>query len=177
MPVGPRRLKNIVGASHPENKDYIAGVLRRYRPTKVLDVGPGAGVYLDILRSIDPDIHVTGIEVWAPYIEQFRLRERYDLVLQGDVRELRHWGYDCVIFGDVLEHMPTEDAVECWNSAGGSLRILSLPIIHYEQEAINNNPYEVHVRPDWTTTEVLREFSGIDEYKEFDVTGAFVSYM
>lgn len=166
-----------MGTSDPANKPWIKQKIAELNPKTVLDVGAGQGVYLDICKSIRPDIHVTGIEVWLPYIEQFNLANRYDTLIKRDIRHNTDWNYDLVIFGDVLEHMTTEEAVQCYNNAreSGANIILSLPIIHYHQDAINGNPYEKHVREDWTTQEVLQKFEGITEYEEFPVTGAFLA--
>ena len=37
------------------------------------------------------------------------------------------------------------------------------------------NPYKIHHEEDWSTERVLKAFSGIIEYKEFEITGVFVA--
>jgi hypothetical protein len=85
--------------------------------------------------------------------------------------------FDLVILGDILEHMPMEDAVNLWSKIERDAKyaLISIPIIHYPQGAVDDNPYEVHVEEDWTTEKVLQNFSNIVEYKEFQQTGVFIA--
>jgi hypothetical protein len=90
---------------------------------------------------------------------------------------MKNFEYDLVILGDILEHMSESDAVSLWDkiSKEAKYAIISIPIIHYHQDAINGNPYEVHVEEDWTMEKVLEKFKGITEYKKFEVTGTFIA--
>ena len=85
--------------------------------------------------------------------------------------------YDLVILGDILEHMSESDAVNLWSkiSKEAKYALISIPIVHYHQGAINENPYEVHVEEDWTVERVLEKFSHIVEHKKFEVTGTFIA--
>ena len=85
--------------------------------------------------------------------------------------------FDLVILGDILEHMPMKDAVDLWNKIKQDAKyaLISIPIIHYPQGAVDDNPYEVHIEEDWTTEKVLQNFSNIVEYKEFQQTGVFIA--
>jgi hypothetical protein len=141
-------------------------------------VGAGQGVYLNLIRdSLGEDVKINAVEVWPPYIEQFNLRNRYDNLFDIDVRDMESFDYDLVILGDVLEHMPEPDAIKLWDriSKEAKYAIISIPIIHYHQDAINGNPYEVHVDEDWNTERVLKSFHSIIEHIEFPVTGVFVA--
>lgn len=167
-----------MGTSDPDNKPYTAEVIKSLSPNTVLDVGAGAGVYLDIIRrDLDDNVHVTAIEAWKPYIEEFNLASRYNVVINEDVRNINSFDYDLVIFGDVLEHMSEEDALAVWDKVQETAKaaIISIPIIHYHQDAINGNPFEVHVEEDWDAQRVLNTFNGIKEYKLFPVTGVFLA--
>lgn len=167
-----------MGVSNPENKPWIEQEIKKINPSKVLDVGAGAGIYLDLIRnSLGNEVIVDAVEVWNPYIEYFNLRNRYNNVYELDVKDFTNFDYDLVIFGDVLEHMTEQEAVEVWNRVSKMAKnaIISIPIVHYHQDAINNNPYEIHVEEDWNTERVLSNFSHIVEYKEFDVTGSFIA--
>lgn len=167
-----------MGFSNPENKPWAAEKIAEINPRTVLDVGAGQGTYLDIVKSVSPDVvKVHAIEVWEPYIEQFNLRQRYDRVFRMDVREVVDFYYDLVIFGDVLEHMTEAEAIDVWRRVSSQARwaIIAIPIVHYHQDAINDNPYEVHVEEDWSEERVLDCFSNIVEYKIFEVTGTFIA--
>lgn len=167
-----------MGFSDPTNKPWTQEKIIELKPTTVLDVGAGQGVYLDLIRQgLGAGVVVNAVEVWQPYIDQFDLENRYDKLFAMDVKDMTNFGYDLVILGDVLEHMSEELAVELWEriSKQAKYAIISIPIIHYHQDAINGNPYEVHIEEDWNTERVLNTFKGIVEHKEFPVTGVFIA--
>ena len=167
-----------MGYSNPENKPWAKEKIIELSPTTVRDVGAGQGTYLNLIREgIGAGVIVNAVEVWQPYIDEFNLINRYDKLFAIDVREMDSFGYDLVILGDILEHMSEEDAVALWEkiSKQAKYAMISIPIIHYHQDAINGNPYEVHVEEDWTMERVLEKFKGIVEYKKFEVTGTFIA--
>jgi 2-polyprenyl-3-methyl-5-hydroxy-6-metoxy-1,4-benzoquinol methylase len=167
-----------MGFSDPTNKPWTQEKIVELKPTTVLDVGAGQGVYLDLIRQgLGAGVIVNAVEVWQPYIDQFDLENRYDKLFAMDVKDMSNFKYDLVILGDVLEHMSEESAVDLWDRISQQAKnaIISIPIIHYHQDAINGNPYEVHVEEDWNTERVLKTFKGIVEHKEFPVTGVFIA--
>jgi 2-polyprenyl-3-methyl-5-hydroxy-6-metoxy-1,4-benzoquinol methylase len=167
-----------MGYSDPTNKPWTKEKIIEINPKTVLDVGAGQGVYLDLIRDgLGSGVIINAVEVWQPYIDQFNLENRYDKLFAMDVKDMNNFKYDLVILGDVLEHMSEESAVELWNRISQQARnaIISIPIIHYHQDAINGNPYEVHMEEDWNTERVLKTFKGIVEHKEFPVTGVFIA--
>lgn len=167
-----------MGFSDPTNKPWTQEKIIELNPKTILDVGAGQGVYLDLIRQgLGSEVIVNAVEVWQPYIDQFNLEDRYNKLYVMDVRNVINFKYDLVILGDVLEHMTEIEAVNLWEkiSQQAKYAIISIPIIHYHQDAINGNPYEVHVEEDWNTERVLKTFKGIKEYKEFPVTGVFIA--
>lgn len=167
-----------MGFSDPTNKPWTQQKIAELNPKTVLDVGAGQGVYLDLIReSLGGSVIVNAVEVWQPYIDQFNLINRYDRLYAMDVRQMENFDYDLVILGDILEHMSEIEAIKLWDkiSKQAKYAIISIPIIHYHQDAINGNPYEVHVEEDWNTEKVLEKFHSIIEHVEFPVTGVFVA--
>jgi len=167
-----------MGYSDPENKPWALEKIKEIDPKTVLDCGAGAGIYLDLIKAnLGYQTIVVGVEAWYPYIIKYDLEDRYDILYPIDIRDMASFQYDLVILGDILEHMSEDDAVLLWNriSEEAKYALISIPIIHYEQGAINDNPYEVHVEEDWTTEKVLQKFSNIVEYKEFSQTGVFIA--
>jgi hypothetical protein len=73
--------------------------------------------------------------------------------------------------------MTKEEAVAIWQSISKQARyaIISIPIVHYPQGHEHGNPYEEHVKDDWTTEEVLKTFSNITIHKAHNVVGVFVA--
>ncbi len=156
-----------------------------------LDIGVGEGAYLNCLKhkyqaggdkyqtlkqnwEIDAgplsEHRWTGVEVWEPYIDKFDLRSKYDTILNEDVRKLDYnklGPFDVAVAGDVLEHMTKEDAVQVVEQI---LRIstylfISIPIIHYPQQPVHGNPYEAHIKDDWSHGEMMETFPQIIEHK------------
>lgn len=126
---------------------------------RVLDVGAGIGTYSKLLRNKSKFKEFwEAVEIWTPYIEEYHLMDMYNSVHIQDIR-LFEWTtkYDLVIFGDVLEHMHKINAEITVEKAMQNSRfiLISIPLGINVQGAWGGNPFEVHVKPDWTHKEVL----------------------
>ncbi|MER7908288.1 class I SAM-dependent methyltransferase [Streptomyces sp. NPDC096068] len=138
-----------------EGKDWSLERFERHKPDTVTDVGPGEGTYAKLFRPVHHGVWWTGIEIHKPYAAKYKLRSTktramYDELHVEDARESEvHLFYrDLVIFGDVLEHMPREDAADLLvkAEAAGCWHILvSLPIVEAPQGEVDGNPHEAHV--------------------------------
>ena len=165
-----------MGTSRPETKPWILNRIRKYKPRTILDVGAGSGTYADLLKKNGyTRASIDAVEVWEPYIKEFNLDSKYRRVYQTDIRDFDRYNHDLVIFGDILEHMSTEDALKVWDTASKycAYAVISIPIIHYHQGEINNNPYEIHVKDDWSHEEVLQTFPHIVDSWRGGITGAY----
>lgn len=133
-----------------EGKEYVAGYFADLRCERILDIGAGSGIWRDVIGPVQPGAHWTAVEVWGPYVGEFGLEARYDRVIVGDARYL-DWAklgtFDLVLFGDVLEHMPPDDAAALLGAAlaASAYVVVSMPIVHYPQGPEFGNPYETHV--------------------------------
>lgn len=135
------------------------------QPQTILDIGAGAGMW----RRSYPHGTWTAVEIWEPYVERFALRNLYDNVIVGDAQHVDLGGpYDLAIAGDVLEH--TLDPLALFNRLRevASWVLVQIPVIHWPQDAVEGNPYEVHISEvDLTTIQwwpgMLRtyEFNGM----------------
>jgi predicted TPR repeat methyltransferase len=136
-----------------DNKDTI---------NSILDIGAGSGTYYKLLSPLKA-FKWSAVEAWKNYIEEFELEKMYDTVYNEDIRNFK-WKeeYDLVIAGDILEHMSKQDAEDIVKKILKHTKtlIISIPITHMPQEAINNNPYEVHVKDNWSHQEVLDTWKG-----------------
>jgi SAM-dependent methyltransferase len=138
---------------------------------RILDIGVGKGTYYKLFcKNVDVfnTAEWVGIEAWEPYIEEFRLNKKYNTVINSDVRtvDFDNIGkFDIVFMGDVLEHITKEEAVELVHKLSSKTKyaVISIPIVHYPQDEVNNNPYEVHVKDDWSHTEVMESFPNIEK--------------
>jgi predicted TPR repeat methyltransferase len=107
-------------------QDWLLSMILVGEVEQVLDVGAGAGTYADLARGVlqaakqhkpDARLSIDAIEAHSPYLEAYRLRQKYDRIFEADARQ---WvketdqKYDLVIMGDVLEHLPKEDAVSLY---------------------------------------------------------------
>ena len=64
--------------SSERGKDIIKRMVGRVPHAKMLDVGCGCGTY----ALMFDDAEITGVEIWEPYIEKYKLRTLYDDVIQ-----------------------------------------------------------------------------------------------
>lgn len=162
----------------PEGKPYAIEKIVEINPKTVMDVGAGRGAYATILYPYIPNTIFDAIEVWTPYIDQFGLDKKYRNIYNVDARVHDNYNYDLVIFGDVLEHMPKNDAISLWErvSKQAEFALISIPIVHMPQGELDGNPYEIHEEEDWSVESVLSEFKNIVEYRSFDQTGVFIAY-
>ena len=151
------------------------------KPMKILDVGCGRGTYKRLFKDI-PFMYQsnwTGVEVWEPYIELFSLKSVYNTILNEDARKL-NWNklgiWDLVFMGDVLEHMTKQEAQHLVDQCLPNTKyiVISIPIVHMSQGAEHGNPYEIHVKPDWTDQEVLESFPNIIKHHKEGKIGVYL---
>jgi hypothetical protein len=81
-----------------------------------------------------------------------------------------------VILGDVIEHMSRDEALAVWDRCAAAAQravYLSIPIVHYPQHEIEDNPYEVHVEEDWSHATVIETFAGIGAFELGSEVGVY----
>lgn len=142
--------------SDAEGKDWSLERFKQHLPETVCDIGPGDGTYARLFRPAHKGIWWTAIEIHKPYIRRYGLKntakrtDMYDEVHNIDARDAdaHLFHRDLVIAGDVLEHMPREDAVTLLQriEAAGAWNVLvSLPIVESEQGEVDGNEHEAHI--------------------------------
>jgi hypothetical protein len=161
--------------SSGEGKLDFTSFINKHQPSRVLDVGAGKGTYGILARICKEFDSLDAVEVWKPYIEDYNLKDIYHNVYESDIRSWENFNYDLVVFGDILEHMTKEDAVSVWEKASKQAKyaLISIPIIHYPQGHLLGNPYEEHVKDDWTSLEVLNTFPYIYKFEQYSTVGTF----
>ena len=128
---------------------------------RILDVGPGQGTYSDLLKSAG--YKMDAVEIWAPYVEQFNLKDKYDEVYIDDIRNFNLTKYDFVILGDVLEHLSKEDAqklIDRMNEWGIDYMI-AIPYMMEQDGEEYGNQYETHLQPDLTPEVMSERYPGL----------------
>jgi len=149
---------------------------------KVLDVGPGSGTYSDRYSGnllARPAVHWTGVEIWEPYVKKYDLRSKYDEVVITDALTYvtaTQEKFDLILLGDVCEHMTKEMCLRlvkrCLEIA--TTVIISVPIIHYPQGEYDGNPYEAHIKDDWSHEEALASFPSVRKFSVENEIGIYV---
>lgn len=155
--------------SAKEGKDVIVNWCKKLSNINtVLDIGVGKGTYSKVLKKngLFTNSKWIGVEAWTPYIEEFNLTKKYNQVINEDARLVNYNSLgpvDITIMGDVLEHMTKEESIVLVNTISkiSKYGIISIPIIHYPQDEIRNNPFERHIKDDWSHKEVLETFNNI----------------
>lgn len=147
--------------SDPQGKDWALQTYLKIRPSTVVDVGAGEGTYAKLMRP-HHRARWRAIEAWGPYIGEYELRDHYDEVMVADVAYIdRIWlKADLVIAGDVLEHMQAPIArmvLRRFQDRAENV-LVSIPVLHLDQGAVNGNPFERHV-DHWTYEAMLDELN------------------
>jgi hypothetical protein len=155
-----------MGKSSKEGKDTIVEWVSDCEIKHVLDIGAGSGTYRKLFskNKLHPDASWTAIEAWEPYIKDFNLHSLYNNVIHSDVRncDIAELGnFDITFMGDVLEHITKEDAIVLVEKVMSVSKnaIISIPIVHWPQGERHGNPFEVHVKDDWSDDEVRSTFA------------------
>lgn len=161
------------------SKRIIKRLFNKCIDGSILDVGVGCGNYYNMLKPVLTSATFTGIEIWKPYIDKYQLDKKYDFIINEDIRTyLPNKSYGITILGDILEHMTKKEAVLVYNKllSYSEYVLISIPIISYPQEEYKNNPYEAHVKDDWSHDEVLDTFNNIAlSYIENEI-GVYIGY-
>ena len=171
-------------SSSKEGKDVIREWIEEFstKVKTVVDLGVGKGTYhrffskkSNILRHAK----WIGVEVWQPYIDNFNLKSIYDHIEKEDIRLVDYQKFgniDLVFAGDVLEHMTKEEAVLLVKNIFYNAKriIISIPIVHYPQDEVDGNPFEKHIKDDWSHQEMLETFPQISKHWQGKIIGVYL---
>jgi len=169
-----------MGNSSYEGKEWSSFFVQSVSESikSVLDIGAGQGTYYHVLNKYIPETVWSCVEAWQPYIDNFGLKNFYTNIYNEDVRTFDVSGhlYDLVIAGDVLEHMSKDEALAVFAKFKSICKyfIISIPIIKWPQDAINDNSYEIHVKDDWSHNEVMKSFPDVIKFYCGQQIGVYV---
>lgn len=171
-------------SSSKEGKNIIAEWINDYATEikTVVDLGVGNGTYHKFFSRKNPVLRHCqwiGIEVYEPYIEKFNLKDSYDQIVNQDIRKIDYSQFspiDIVFAGDVLEHMTKDESVHLIETLLQHSKriIISIPIVHYPQDEVEGNPYEKHIKEDWSHKEMLETFPKIIRSWQGTVIGVYL---
>lgn len=163
--------------SYPLFKEQVKEHFLKYIPrdTKILDVGVGCGTYSDLLKSHFP--YMDGVEIFEPYIQQFNLAAKYNILHLADIRTLDISEYQYIIMGDVLEHLSYPDAKALVDKITSSnIKLLVAIPYEYEQGAWGGNDAEIHHQPDLTHDLFLVRYPQMRYFVGDNKYGYFLNY-
>jgi SAM-dependent methyltransferase len=171
-------------SSNKEGKSVIREWVTEFGPNvqTVLDLGVGNGTYHRLFTrksSVLKEAQWIGIEAWEPYIREFDLVTRYNKIINADIRVVDFTTLgkiDLVFAGDVLEHITKEEAVKVVDDLLKVAKkiIISIPIVHYPQGEEEGNPYEAHVKDDWSDAEMKETFTQIKRSWAGNIIGVYL---
>ena len=153
-----------------KNISTFVEIVRTVQPHSFLDIGIGFGRWGMLVReftdvwearcNIDEwTTRIEGIEIYEPYISLHQ-KAIYNKIHIGDARTLvpTLGPYDLIMAGDVLEHMPKEDAINLINTSKNLANIAfvtSIPLGEdWIRKSYNKNQYEAHVSS-WEENELI----------------------
>lgn len=154
--------------------------------------------YINSNKNIE-EINITGLEIYKNYIiyqknnpEHNQIRYYFNLygeiyhnlynsIISGEkgnfieyIKNMKE-KYDYIIFGDSLEHIEKQDAVNIINIAKQKINkaiIILIPIIEYEQDEVLGNIYEKHLSQ-WKKEEI-ENILGLKYINKGETTGLFI---
>ncbi len=163
-------------SKHPFDHELRQYVVEHYPvDTTILDVGAGRGHMAQLLPEY---FRMDGIEIFEPLIEEYQLKKIYRKIICDDVCgfDFAIHPYDLVVLGDVLEHLEVAQAqavLDRIHENAGSV-VIAVPY-KLPQEAIDGNPYEIHLQPDLTSDLMLERYKDLQRVHSNDDYGVFAS--
>lgn len=155
--------KEYIGALYDYAGLLISSEIRSKIRTdsRILDVGAGWGKY----RFLLPEYEMDAVDIWAPYAEQNKLDAYYRKVFIEDAADFNFKrGYDAVIMGDVLEHLPVARAQQLVKRACEAVDYVFIATpFAMPQEEVEGNPHEAHAQED------LNEEIMVERYPELEL--------
>jgi len=155
--------------------EHIRTVVLEYLPKryKILDVGPGIGIYGSNLT----DLNIDAIEIYEPYIEKYKIKNYYRNVFVGDILEFNYDDYDYIIIGDVLEHIHVEAAQKLIKdiTLKGIKCLVSVPFL-CPQGAVDGVESEIHHQADLTPRIMKSRYPELEIYLSTNMTNGYAYY-
>lgn len=147
--------------SAQENKQTVKVWIDDLNPRRVLDVGVGEGTYSTLARKEGQTWY--GIEAYYPYIKEYDLNDKYDVMVVGDARYIDYGKlprFQLAIIGDCIEHMTKKESMAVMNELlqHSAHLLVSFPVLHLQQADVGGNEFERHI--DHWTLEGMRAFLG-----------------
>lgn len=160
--------------STSDGRGWVYDRIGRTTAPVIFDGGAGQGTYSILARHLRLDAKWIALEIYEPYIERFVLTEKYDEVLNVDLRD---WPTDepipesyVLLLGDVLEHMTRDEAVELldYHKQYADEIMVSVPIVYSPQDSCFGNDHEAHLHH-YHFEEMLALLPGCESFRGVQV--------
>jgi len=153
------------------------------RDIKILDVGPGAGMYGHLLSKYSNVLNYSlgfkldCLEIYPPYIEKYNLKDVYENTFEGDICSFDFTNYDYIILGDILEHLTIKDAQRVINKINDN-KIKCMVAVPYlsKQGKHEGNIYETHLQEDLTPKIIKQRYPSLKLLQGNEGYGYYVNY-
>ena len=142
------------------------------RDASILDVGAGSGTYYNLLH--DEYKNIDAVEVYAPNIENYKLRDKYENVYNDNIVGFEYNFYDLIIFGDIIEHLSIEDAQNVLKYAYDRCNNLIVAVPYTFVQEANENEYEEHIQDDLTPEIMEERYPGLKPLFKNDKYGYYI---
>ena len=154
-----------------EIKEYLKSKFKEN--IKILDVGAGCGTYYDLLS--DYFRYIDAVEVFKPNIVNYNLKQKYHRVYNSDIKDFKYDFYDVIIFGDIIEHLDTNEAQDVLNYAYTRCKemIVAVPY-ELEQGIEEDNVFEIHKQADLTPKIMKERYPMLKELYSNELYGYYV---
>jgi phospholipid N-methyltransferase len=140
----------------------VTAIIKKLKPTTVLDVGPGTGKHARLVHDAGVDARVEAVEIDKKYVREFKLKELYDVVHVTSIQKFAEKqydnSYDLVIFGDVIEHLKKSEGVDLLNFFVYRTKHI---IVQWPHGYVQNT-YEGHVHENHISVWGKSDFSDFD---------------
>jgi len=116
----------------------------------ILDIACGFGDWGHLIKTRkNGSYHLTGVEIWTPYLERLKRLKIYDELIEADVRYYEtSRKYDIIIACELLEHLKREEGfklLDTLESACDLRIIISTPHGLTDQSALDENDFQRHI--------------------------------
>lgn len=134
-------------SSSKKGKEEIKAWFQGKDIKTILDIGAGQATYPKLLGDT---YEYTGVEIFNKYVSMWELKKYYKKIIIGDASKIELPEADCIIFGDVLEHMEKETALKLLKDSLKKYKhiVVSIPLSDkepYEGAEHYGNHHEKHV--------------------------------
>ena len=164
-----------MATSYATYKKEITDYLKSKFPktATILDVGAGEGTYLPFLE--DYFTKIDAVEIFAPNIVMYKLKQRYTKVYHADIRDFKYDFYNIIIFGDIIEHLDVKDAQNVLKYALNRCDEMIVAVPYLNKQGIEeNNIYEIHKQDDLTDEVMKERYPFLKNVFKNDVYGYYV---